>query len=392
MIKIAAIYDVSFPFIKGGGQRRLFEVMSRLNNQDNYSFFWFTYKAWPQSKNVLDLENITYKSIGRLPNLYNADGKRSKTQPLNFVWNILRNIKSIGENDIVWVAQWPLLHLIPICIFKLVFKYKIVVDYWEVWPYSSWRKHSFLVGTLGFLFQQMIVWVISQIAEIVTDSEIEKQKIIGINKRARVTIIPNGVPFELIGNVTNEKKRKYDIVYFGRLKDHKNVEMLLESLSLLQNDKHLKIKTLIIGDGPMKKILMDMSNNFNLKNIRFTGFIENQKEVYELIKESKIGIIPITNGGGAGNLTLLELNACGTPCIIFDVEDGIDGDIVEDGINGFKVKDVSAYGLAEKIKDFLSNYKSNIIIHNSTLEFSKRFSWDSSSKKYKNVFKRISNQ
>ena len=122
MIKIAAIYDVSFPFIKGGGQRRLFEVMSRLNNQDNYSFFWFTYKAWPQSKNVLDLENITYKSIGRLPNLYNADGKRSKTQPLNFVWNILRNIKSIGENDIVWVAQWPLLHLIPICIFKLVFK------------------------------------------------------------------------------------------------------------------------------------------------------------------------------------------------------------------------------------------------------------------------------
>ena len=125
MIKIAAIYDVSFPFIKGGGQRRLFEVMSRLNNQDNYSFFWFTYKAWPQSKNVLDLENITYKSIGRLPNLYNADGKRSKTQPLNFVWNILRNIKSIGENDIVWVAQWPLLHLIPICIFKLVFKYNI---------------------------------------------------------------------------------------------------------------------------------------------------------------------------------------------------------------------------------------------------------------------------
>ena len=352
MIKVAAIYDVSFPFIKGGGQRRLYEVISRLNNQDNYSFVWFTYKAWPQSKNVLDSENITYKSIGRLPSLYNANGKRSKTQPLNFVWNVLRNIKSIGENDIVWVAQWPLLHLIPICIFKLIFKYKIVVDYWEIWPYSSWRKHSFLIGSVGFLLQQTIIWVISQIAEIVTDSEIEKQKIIGINKRASVTVIPNGVPFELIGKVLDVKKRKYDIVYFGRLKDHKNVELLLESLSLLQNDKHFKIKTLIIGDGPKKKFLMDMSNNYNLKNIRFTGFIENQKEVYELIKESKVGIIPITSGGGAGNLTLLELNACGTPCIIFDVEDGIDGDIVVDGLNGFKVKDVSAYGLSEMIKDF----------------------------------------
>ena len=273
----------------------------------------------------------------------------------------------------------------------MVFKYKIVVDYWEIWPYSSWRKHSFLIGSVGFLLQQTIIWVISQIAEIVTDSEIEKQKIIGINKRARVTIIPNGVPFELIGKVLDVKKRKYDIVYFGRLKDHKNVELLLESLSLLQNDKHFKIKTLIIGDGPKKKFLMDMSNNYNLKNIRFTGFIENQKEVYELIKESKVGIIPITSGGGAGNLTLLELNACGTPCIIFDVEDGIDGDIVVDGLNGFKVKDVSAYGLSEMIKDFLSNYRSNTSIHKTSLEFSQRFSWDSSSKKYNNIFKRIIN-
>ncbi len=384
-IKLTAIYDVSFPFVKGGGQRRFYEILKRFNFS-KYHVQWLTFNAWDKNKEKIFKDGIEYVSLGNIPTLYNSSGKRSKIEPLIFAFCIILNLKKFSDSDFIWAGQWPLLHLLPLIILKPFFSYKLVVDYWEVWDLSYWKTYSPFLGYFGWFCQYLILFLISRFSIIVTDSNVEKNKIKKLIKSSRVEVISNGITMTKRDVNKNQASRTYDLVYFGRLKDHKNVELLIDSINYIKHRYSMSIKVVIIGDGPMKKTLQDKCMMLNLKNVIFTGFIDNQEKVYKYIKNSKLSVIPIISGGGAGNLTLLELMSCGTPCIIFDVDNGIDKKIIIDGVNGFLLKSLTFSSLGDKIFHYLINYETHKTMHLSTRDFSRNFTWDNSFLMYLKIF------
>ena len=389
MKKLLMIFDVSFPFVKGGGQRRLYEVGRNLATK-NYDVSWLTFKAWKSEEMKISHENISYIGTRDLPPLYNKNGNRNKSEPLIFLFDVFKNISTIRKYDFVWVAQWPLLHLIPLIIFSKLFRVNLIIDWWEVWSLKNWTSYSYIAGFIGFCVQQITFLFIRIFSiKVVTDNNLEFKRLMkNIKKRENLKMIPNGVPEDDIekSGIVN-KEYYFDIVSLGRLKNHKGVDYLIKSISILKNEFNLLLKVAIIGDGPERESLTNLVNDLGLKeNIKFFGEVENFSDVYQIMKSSGICALTTHNGGG-GNLTLLEAYGCGLPIVAFRVEEGIDESLIQENETGIFVESVDSYALAEGIKKFFENKDVLPRMKELVIAKSKNLSWKKISNGYDDFFK-----
>ncbi|MDJ9034536.1 glycosyltransferase family 4 protein [Clostridium perfringens] len=148
--------------------------------------------------------------------------------------------------------------------------------------------------------------------------------------------------------ISNESKV---ILYSGRLIDIKNIDCIIRAISLL-DDKNITL--LITGDGILKNELVKLSNKLNV-NIRITGFIKNQQELFKHYFISDLFILPSLDE--AWGLVVNEAMNAGLPVIVSE-NCGCSLDLVIEGINGYKFNPLSEIELASKIKSiFTSDYK-----------------------------------
>jgi glycosyltransferase involved in cell wall biosynthesis len=85
-------------------------------------------------------------------------------------------------------------------------------------------------------------------------------------------------------------------------------------------------------------------------------------------------------------ITIIEANACGTPCIAYDVP-GLRDSIV-DGKTGILIKeDGNVEKLAEAMISVLKNEKLRETFSDNALKWSRTFSWDKSAEKFEEVIK-----
>jgi len=90
-------------------------------------------------------------------------------------------------------------------------------------------------------------------------------------------------------------KKRYDLIFVGRLEKNKGIDLLLKALKILKYKK-LNINLLIVGDGPLKKNYELRIKNYELKNnVSFYGWAKDSNEVAKLINQSKILVISSYN-------------------------------------------------------------------------------------------------
>jgi len=147
-----------------------------------------------------------------------------------------------------------------------------------------------------------------------------------------------------------ELKKEYDLIFIGRLVKNKGLDLLLEAVKQLKT-QNSKLKTLIVGDGPLKESLKSKVKNLKLENqVIFHGWAKDSQEVAELMNKSKILVMPAYNEGGPR--VVLEAMACGLPIITTRV--GLTLDIIKDGENGLFV-DWTPRDMAKKVSYLLQN-------------------------------------
>ena len=374
-----------FPFVKGGGQRRFYEIGKNLSS-DDWEVDWISFKAWP-GLSILKTTNIRYIGIKNLSVVYNTHGNRRKFPPIIFAIMLIKNISIFKNYDIIWVGQWPLLHIIPSIIASKYYNKKLIIDWWEVWGKNYWVSYSKSIGYLGYLLEKLSIWFSTKSATVFTDSFSEEQKLIN-NSYPNTTIhlVPNGISKAEIGDISFPKKTKFDIVSFGRLKNHKRVDLLIEAIKIILENHNKKYSVAIIGDGPNKKELITLTNKLGLSDqITFFGTIPKSKDMYSLIKQCSICCIT-TQGGGGGNLAILEANACGLPVIVFNHKDGIDISLIKSGQNGVLVNSPDSYHLGKSINNLLKDKSLLKKMSYTAYQYSINYDWNNLSDKYKNHF------
>jgi glycosyltransferase involved in cell wall biosynthesis len=385
--RLLIVFDVSFPFIKGGAQRRFYEV-ARVLVRRGWSVDWLTFKAWDGPDECLH-EGIRYLGVRPAPDLYDDEGKRSQSEPLIFAWEVARRLPRLRGYDRVWVGQWPLLHVIPVLLFGFLIRKPVVLDWWEVWGYRLWTRYRKLSGFMGFMVEWLTLAVFARPHVVVTDTRLEEVRLRGmVGRRTRVECVSNGIPREEIGPVDPSAPRTADIVALGRLKEHKRVDLLLEALAILKERHGMEPSTEVIGDGPERERLEAQARGAGLSRVRFHGFIEDLHEVYRRAKGGRLCVIT-TQSGGAGNLTLLEAYGCGLPVVAFRIEEGIDPDLVSDGHSGLLVDPPTAEALAETLHALLTDPARLDVMRAHALERAAGLSWESVGLEYEALFESL---
>jgi glycosyltransferase involved in cell wall biosynthesis len=279
-------------------------------------------------------------------------------------------------------GQWPLFHLIPARIFSLLGKSKLVIDWWEVWGRDHWLNNFGLKGLFGTLLEKIMSRITPHIIAITQKGKDQLQGL-GVRKD-EITFIPNGIDFRKISN-SNIKSKEFDLVYMGRLKDHKNVDHLVRVVSILKENGDL-VTLQLIGDGPERKNLEELVKELNIsENVMFHGEIKSDIEAYSRMKTSQLFVHPSTKEGG-GSITVLEANACGLPVVAYRHENGIADELIDEGINGYWVEEIDPEAMAEKVRQLLLNKNLDQNIKGNSIGYARRYDWSNIASEYNAYF------
>lgn len=129
----------------------------------------------------------------------------------------------------------------------------------------------------------------------------------------RIAIIPNGVDEAYSHQPrTNNRKKKYNLLYVGRLSSQKRVAILIEALSLMKIDVTLTL----VGDGEDRTQLERLVRQYRLTNVHFVG-IKHPSQLIEFYRKADVFVIASEREGMP--LAVLEAMAAALPIVGADV-------------------------------------------------------------------------
>lgn len=346
-LRIGFVSEVAYPFSKGGVETRYFNLIQYLL-KCGHEITWFTSKQWAGDKEIT-IDNLKYVAITECKELY-SNSRRSRIQPLKFGIGAFNIYKYFDSLDIIDISQYPFMHFFPLHFLAKLNKKATIVSWYEYWG-KEWSSIApGIVGAAGKLIEYLMAFFASQIIVISNQSQ---KRLIGAGiKKNKLNYVPNWIGYNEIDEI-KPMGTPYDICYFGRLKDHKNVDLLIKAIALVKQ-KGLKLNAKILGDGPERKMLEELSGELELtETVTFLGRIEKYSDLLAYVKPAKLFINPSTKEGG-GSIVTLEANACGIPVMAIKSPLGIDEELIHEGDNGFWVPEISPESLAEKIVAYFS--------------------------------------
>lgn len=375
-MKIALIYDRIYPFLKGGAEKRFYEIGRRLV-QRGHEVHIYGMKLW-EGNNVIYRQGIFYHGICKQKNCYLDNGKRSIWESIYFGINCIKLIKE--DFDIIDCSNFPYFSLFS-CKLACMLKRKPLYCSWhEVWGLKYWVSYIGKIGVIGYLVEKLAVLMPDKIISV---SEHTTNKLINIlHSKKDIITITNGIDLKYIQKIILSST-KSDVIFAGRLIEYKNVDILIKAIKII-SEKKPEVKCLIIGDGPEKKRLEKIVVTLKLtKNVLFLGFLENQDEVYSLIKSSKVFVLPSTREGFG--IVVIEANACGIPVITINHKDNAAKDLIEEGKNGY-VCELNEKYMAERILDVFKNSTDEKTKH-ICVDSARKYDWDQIIEKLEEVYK-----
>lgn len=131
----------------------------------------------------------------------------------------------------------------------------------------------------------------------------------------RAPVLPNPCRFPYLAR-GGEQKRPVDLLFVGRLVSDKGVDLLIEALARLAQEKHY-FKTKIIGDGPMRSTLNSKLESCHLDGlVDFTGTLSGEA-VRGAYCSARYTVVPSRWEEPFG-LVAIEALACGSVPIVAD--------------------------------------------------------------------------
>ena len=362
-MKIAYVYDAVYPWIKGGGEKRIYEISKRLVEK-GHEVHWYGMKWW-DGNSTIEQNGVYLHGVCEPRELY-VEGRRSIKEAIYFAWKVLPHLLR-GEIDIADCQAFPYFPCFSAKMHSLFKRAPLIITWYEVWD-DYWYEYLGRKGVFGKVTERLT----SKLPNTTTITISEKVKndliSIGVNNE-KISVIPDGIDFEGIRGIKPSTKR-YDLLYAGRLIKHKNVDVLIRAIDIVKK-KMPDIKCGIIGDGPEMENLKKLTRNVNLeKNIEFLGFLEEAKDVIAYMKSSKVFVLPSTREGAG--LVTLEANACGLPVITVNHEKNAAVEVVINEENGF-ICELSDRAIAKKI---LVAFDKGEDMEMKCIDFSRKYDWN----------------
>jgi glycosyltransferase involved in cell wall biosynthesis len=320
-LRIAFVYDVIYPWVKGGVEKRIHELAVRLARE--HEVHVYGYKLW-EGRREIERDGVFYHGTVRVrPSSLYRGGRRSVLPPLVHSVFIPRLIRGKGF-DVVDCQASPYL---PAHSLRLSEVENVFITWHEFWG-DYWLEY---LGPLGVIGREIERGLFTFERHIAVSSK-TRFDLIKAGLKKPVSLVPNGIDVASI-NSTPPAELSSDFIFVGRLIPEKGVDFLLRSLALLKGE-FPDFRAIIIGDGPLRGELEELSRRLGLgNNVVFTGFLGKHSEVISLMKSSRVFAFPSRREGFG--MVVLEAMASGLPIVTVSHPMNASVYLVEDGKTGF---------------------------------------------------------
>jgi glycosyltransferase involved in cell wall biosynthesis len=360
-MKIAFVYDIIYPDVKGGVEKRVWELATRLTRR-GHDVHLFGMKFW-DGEDILIREGVFLHGVCPARKLY-FGGRRTIWQVLYFGIHLISPLLK-QRFDIIDCQQFPYFSCFSAKFFSKLKKIPLVITWHEVWG-NYWYEYLGWKGFVGKTTERLVARLTSQNIAV---SKTTAKNLNNLGLCQKINIIPNGIDLTKIRSISPSFE-SWDIIFVGRLIREKHADLLIHAVTLLQH-KNPDIRVVIIGEGPeygkIKNLIDDKKMN---DSIHMCGFYRNHDDLIAQLKSSKVFVLPSTREGFG--ITALEGLACGLPVVTVDHPANAVRDLITEN-NGFLCY-LSAQDLADKISLALQHHA---VMRGACIVSAESFDWDS---------------
>jgi glycosyltransferase involved in cell wall biosynthesis len=374
-MRIALVYDAVYPWIKGGAERRIAELASRLADK-GHDVHIFGINWW-DGPSVIERDGATLHGICQVSDLYTPSGRRS-------IWEALvfgsRTFLPVLKNkfDIIDVSIFPYFPCFSARAASLLRNSPMVITWHEVWG-SYWKEYLGSWGQIG----ELVELSASKLCQNhISVSKSTGRGLLGMGvAKSNIHLIPNGVDLSYINRVKPSRECP-EILFVGRLIKEKNVDILIKAMGLVGKE-FPDIRCGIVGDGPERGRLETLAQQKAAGNVEFLGFIPDSEKI-SMMKSAEVLAFPSTREGFG--MVVLEAMACGLPVITTNHPMNAAADLISH--NGFK-GDLSEGFIADSIIKLLANPGIRQDMSASSIGYAHKYDWDNITNMLENTYRDI---
>ena len=340
-MRVCLIYDCLFPYTVGGGERWYRNVAERLAGE-GHEVVYLTLRQWPRGSQAA-VEGTRVLAVGPRLALYTASGRRRIVPPLVFGAGVLWHLAWRGRRyDTVHTASFPYFSLIAAALLRPLGRYRLVVDWHEVWTRGYWREYLGPIGgDIGWAVQRRCVRT-PQTA--FCFSRLHARRLRDEGYHGDVTLLEG----EYAGSL--EAKPHLEVepvaVFAGRFIPEKRVAAIVPAIALAQASVP-RLRGELYGDGPERERVVKAVADLGLDGaVSLPGFVDTDR-VQRALARALCMILPSRREGYG--LVVVEAASYGTPSIVVADPDNAAVELVDDGVNGFLSPSAEPHDLANAI-------------------------------------------
>jgi len=242
-------------------------------------------------------------------------------------------------------------------------------------------QFPFPLALAGYFIESYLMPLVYRNTNIITvsPSTLSELRQVGFSDR-KIYLGFNSIPPKIGSKV--KKSKEPLLVYVGRVKAYKRLEMAVETLRVLAKS-YPTMQLIIGGAGDHAEKIIKLAEKYQLqKRLQILGFVSERKK-WELMQKAWVFLMPSSKEGWG--ITIVEAASCGTPTVGFNVP-GV-RDSIKDGITGILARDEIDY--IKSVKRLVDDKKLREKMGYYGVFWSKKFSWNSTVRVFETVVNAI---
>lgn len=237
---------------------------------------------------------------------------------------------------------------------------------------TAFREVSFPVALATWLLERPLPVAFHKVPAIaVSESTADDLRRRGI-RPAEIAVVPNGVDLEMYSpDPEGERFEDPTILYLGRLKRYKRVDLLVHAVARLR-EEGMPVRLIVAGKGDYRAELHKLHLRLGLGNhVEFPGYVSEEEKV-RLLRRSWVHVLTSPKEGWG--ISVLEAAACGTPTVASD-SPGL-RDSVQGGRTGLLVPHGNLQALTGAVRTLLEDDYLRETMGRDARTFAEGFTWD----------------
>lgn len=341
-MRVCLVYDCLYPHTVGGAERWYRNLGERLA-REGHAVTYLTMRQWARGARPDAPEGVGVATAGPRMTLYR--GPRRRIEPpvvfgLGVLWHLLRHGR---RYDVVHLASFPYFSLLAAAAARPLGRFRIVVDWHEVWTKGYWLDYLGRVpGRAGWLVQRACARVPQRAF---CFSRLHAERLRGLGFRGEVGVlsgqyVPRG---ERVSLTASEPPV---VVFAGRHIPEKRALAVVPAITAAR-ERLPGLRAEILGDGPERERVLSLVRQEGLGEVvSAPGFVSGER-VDAALQGALCMLLPSKREGYG--LVVLEAAARGTPSVVVAEPDNAATELVEEGVNGFVSPSANPGDLADAI-------------------------------------------